>query len=206
MTTKASKISNWPKRIFWFFAKPPVEFVQQLHQATRGKRLKVMWTMVFMGLGIIIAQSASQSLGMTYGIGMDVSNISSNDHIFYLIKKNEIAVAQAKVGDYLVFQSDLLKPYVNSDAVIIKKIAATAGDRIKVQQGVVTVNGKEVTRLNPIVLGKLHKKASDYDREMVLPKNAFFVLGSNPRSYDSRYWNYLVIRQETVSRAYPFLF
>ena len=62
-----------------------------------------------------------------------------------------------------------------------------------------------VPRGNLNLLTRLEKPSGAYDQTYRIPANHIFVLGSHPRSYDSRYWGMLHFR-EVFARATPILF
>ncbi|MBK4737831.1 S26 family signal peptidase [Noviherbaspirillum pedocola] len=70
-----------------------------------------------------------------------------------------------------------------------KMIAGVPGDVLEVKQDVAYVNGKRVGDL--ILLPKLHAKPGAFDRREVVPAGKLLVLGTEPRSYDGRYWGFL---------------
>lgn len=70
-----------------------------------------------------------------------------------------------------------------------KMIAGVPGDVLEVKQDVAYVNGKRVGEL--VLLPKLNAKPGSYDRRETVPANKILVLGTEPRSYDGRYWGFL---------------
>lgn len=82
---------------------------------------------------------------------------------------------------------------------IAKVISGMAGDHVVSNSDGVFINGKLIAKRNPISLKNLAakgKKPVDMDR--VLEPGELFVMGTLPRSFDSRYWG--VLRASTVDR------
>lgn len=81
-----------------------------------------------------------------------------------------------KRGDIVVFHSE----EKNED--MIKRLIGLSGDKIVINDGIVTVNGKT---LNENYLGT----TDNYSGEFIVPEGKFFFLGDNRYwSLDSRYW------------------
>lgn len=83
---------------------------------------------------------------------------------------------------------------------VVKLIVGVEGDRIDVRSGRVFVNGTYMGGLN--LLRELKKSMADYERTTIVPPGRYFVMGSQPFSYDSRYWG-LITNEEILGRASP---
>jgi len=81
-----------------------------------------------------------------------------------------------------------------------KQLVAVEGDRITVKDARLYINRKYVADLT--LLDRLHAKKNDFDRDETVPKNQLFVMGTEDRSYDSRYWGY-VDRSAVVATITP---
>lgn len=84
-----------------------------------------------------------------------------------------------------------------------KMIVAVPGDRVAITHDQLYVNG--IKLLRPLdLLSQLFKDPGDYDRQFVVPPDHLFVIGTESRSYDSRYWG-PVPTSEVVGHLYPLL-
>ncbi len=104
--------------------------------------------------------------------------LEDQDRLF--INKIAYRVGEVHAGDVVVFQypRDHAKSY-------IKRVIALPGDRIRIDQGQVVVNGKLL--MEPYLQSRFADDRSQ--PEMVLPPGEYFVMGDNRKdSYDSRYW------------------
>lgn len=103
-----------------------------------------------------------------------------------------------KRGDILVFKSDELND------TLIKRVIGLPGDKVVIENGVVSVNGK--------VLKEDYVKNVDttFDGTYDVPEGKYFFLGDNRRdSYDSRKWDNPYIDQDDIEakarlKVYPF--
>lgn len=73
---------------------------------------------------------------------------------------------------------------------ILKMVAGTPGDRLTIRDEGVFINGKQVAKGFP--LAQYYKRSiKAFERDEVIPPNAYFMIGVHPNSNDSRYWGYL---------------
>ena len=80
-------------------------------------------------------------------------------------------------GDIVVFYSDELKE------ILIKRLIGLPGDKIKIQNGVVNVNGEDLKEDYVV------NNDTDYYGTFEVPEDKYFFLGDNRAiSKDSRYW------------------
>lgn len=101
-------------------------------------------------------------------------------------------------NDHVAFNTPKMKPYFPEKTLIVKQIKGTSGDKIEITD-VLKINGELMGELN--LLERLNKTAFDYMRTEILKKNEMFVLGIDPRSYDSRYWGNITT-DNIVGKAY----
>lgn len=73
---------------------------------------------------------------------------------------------------------------------ILKEVAGVPGDRLVIHGDRVEINGKLVVSGFPLAHYYRHAE-KDFERNEVIPKGAFFMVGVHPLSNDSRYWGYL---------------
>jgi len=90
-------------------------------------------------------------------------------------------------GEVVVFipPSDRNKAY-------IKRLIASAGDRVRIKDGNIYVNGKQITDAR--IARNYYYNQGEYskdDKEIIVPKQKYFFLGDNSiNSQDSRYWGF----------------
>jgi conjugal transfer pilin signal peptidase TrbI len=109
-----------------------------------------------------------------------------------------------KRGDYLAFVSQQMEPFYRNGTMVVKQVTAVPGDRVSVDGTGVRINGRHVGSLLHLESGqklwRLGRRVSEVAREEIVPAEHFWVMGTHPRSYDSRYWGY-IRSQQVVGRA-----
>lgn len=182
-------------------------FFKELFNACKGRRLTVLWVAVIFCFIYIGSDYYVKKLQSKIGFAVDISNISSNDHIFFKINKGVKSYNEINIGEYIAFKTNKLEPFVSRDYSIVKKVMAKHGDHIQIKGMDVLINGKKAAELNPIALKKINKSVEQMQTSYVVQENSFFLLGSYSRSYDSRYWGGLEIKQsQLLDVATPVLF
>ncbi len=126
-------------------------------------------------------------------------------------------------GDLLVFiPGDLMRvpgikpeeqPFEHSR--VSKIVAALPGDEVVVWEDDVLINGRSIGELipettgipvkqryvHPITSAKLGKEPQDFVRVFTVPEGAVFMVATEERSYDGRYWGVLPMNR-IVGKAY----
>ena len=109
-------------------------------------------------------------------------------------------------GEYIAFVSRQMEPFYANGTVAVKLIAGVAGDRVKVGAEGVSINGRLWGALLHLKDGeklwRLGRRVSDVERNEVIPQGHLWMMGTNPRSYDSRYWGY-IDNEQIIGRAIP---
>ncbi len=107
-----------------------------------------------------------------------------HDGEYILTDKLSYRIGLPKRGDVVVFKSPR-----NSDVDFIKRIIGLPGDRVKISDGKVFINGQkldETAYLDSSVYTGPQSFLSE-NQEITVPTNRYFVMGDNrPRSSDSR--------------------
>jgi signal peptidase I len=136
---------------------------------------------VFLVLYIFVVQPHEVS-----GHSMDPT---FNDHDFLLSNLLAVRFKDLKNGDIVVFKSP-----IEADKLYIKRIIGMPGDRVKVQDGKVYLNGAMLDE-SPYLKSDVmtYGGASMQDGiEYVVPEGTVVVMGDNrPNSSDSRAWGFL---------------
>lgn len=126
-----------------------------------------------------------------------------NEYDYLIINKIPYMMHEPERGDIVVFKSHL-QTVEGKDKDLIKRVIGVAGDKIKIENGEVFVNGEKLEE--PYING-------DYtpgDMELKVPENTIFCMGDNRQnSLDSRDERVGPVQIDTVRgkvlvRLYPF--
>jgi signal peptidase I len=112
-----------------------------------------------------------------------------NDGEFVLVGKLNYRFGSVERGDIIVFHYPM-----DPSQELIKRVIGLPGDKVSIQNGVVSVNGQALDE--PYI-----KAAPLYSGEWLVPENQLFVLGDNRNdSSDSHAWGYLPL-EKVVGKA-----
>jgi conjugal transfer pilin signal peptidase TrbI len=95
------------------------------------------------------------------------------------IKKDDLIVFSAKGTVFFG---------LHQGAKVGKLVVGLPGDKIQIKNETVFVNGDAVAHINPGIYRSLKVPVGKFDGDYQLASDEYFVLGVNPRSFDSRYW------------------
>jgi signal peptidase I len=111
------------------------------------------------------------------------------DGEFVLVSKLNYRFGNVERGDIIVFHFPM-----DSKQELIKRVIGLPGDKVAVQNGIVSVNGQALDE--PYIAA-----APAYSGEWIVPDNQLFVLGDNRNdSSDSHSWGYLPF-EKVVGKA-----
>jgi signal peptidase I len=101
-----------------------------------------------------------------------------------------------KRGDIIIFEYE--------NMLLVKRIIGKEGDKVKIENGEVFVNNKQLTETYLRAGIKSYLPSPEYanlveGQESVVPKDSYFVLGDNrPASKDSRYKDVGFIKRDKM--------
>lgn len=134
-----------------------------------------------------------------FGRDMQVAGKRSTTNVLYLIPKFQV---EAKVGDWMAFRAARMVTPFKDGMTVVKQLVAGPGDHVVLTPETLTINGRFVLRNEVTRLGEEAGTPVDLQpMDRVLGPDEFFVVGTHPRSYDSRYWG-VVERERVLSRAF----
>lgn len=137
------------------------------------------WIKVF-ALAIIFAFIITQFVKPTLVRGDSMySTLEEGDYL--IINRMSYKFGEPKLGDIIVFESDLQQDD-GSSKDLVKRVIGVGGDEVKIKNSKVYVNGEELTE--PYI----NDEITEGDINAVVPEDCVFVLGDNREiSLDSRY-------------------
>lgn len=140
------------------------------------------------GVAVIVTITAAATAFSEYGIYLDSSEVRCMPEYLYAARPRD--GAELKAGDIVSFvaaKEEMMG--LMAGKRIGKLVMAIAGDRVLSNEHGVTINGKLIALRSDISLANMAKKGfSPVSTDRVMAKGEIFVMGTMPRSFDSRYW------------------
>lgn len=153
-------------------------------QRRRFAKRAVGLSAIALALGIPLGNT----IGKTHKIGLDLGEFRCLPWRVYLVELGRPAhLARGKYVAFIARNGVMGERFEGK--FIGKKIAGLPGDRVVIKDDFASVNGEAVGPLT--LLSRLGMKSGALDRTEVVPEGKVFVVGTEPRSYDGRYWGFL---------------
>jgi conjugal transfer pilin signal peptidase TrbI len=145
-------------------------------------------SLVGTALAFLVVGAGVTAFRQQYRIGVDIDPVRCLPEHVYWVKLH--APADVRRGAVVAFIAPhgLMLPRFDGK-MIAKEVAGLPGDHIVVKSDRAYVNGVFAGRL--ILNAKLGRGPGGFDRDEIVPPGKVFLLGTLPRSYDSRYWGFL---------------
>ena len=143
-------------------------------------------------------------LGDRFHLGIDDQKALClpGDHRWFVIDRHDQNVWR---GDLVAFHADArMSPWFPIGGVIVKIATGVTGDRLQVDERQTSVNGASVSA-GLALAAKLGRAPGDFTRHGTVPAGAYWVTGTHPNSFDSRYWGFVYERQ-IIGRVYALPF
>ncbi|TXH34438.1 MAG: hypothetical protein E6Q94_04705 [Burkholderiaceae bacterium] len=176
----------------------PVSFVRKavlphfafLFRATRRE-------LITAGTVVVMLGSAGLFFNTQYGMFLDMAETRCLPEHLYLGYPRD---AELKRGDVVSFKAnDRIMFNIMTGKRIAKVIAGMPGDHVVSNSSGLFINGKFIAKRHPTSLKNLAAKGKQpVDIDRVLAPGELVVIGTLPRSFDSRYWG--VLPASTVDR------
>ncbi|MGL5693640.1 MAG: signal peptidase I [Peptostreptococcaceae bacterium] len=168
--------------------------------AEKVKNVIVEWCKIVL-IAIAIAFIITQFIRPTLVRGESMyPTLEENDYL--IINKVSYKLKQPKLGDIIVFKTDLLQED-GSRKDLVKRVIATEGDHLVIKDFKVYVNEQEIEELY------IDGQYTTGNIDMIIPENKIFAMGDNrEKSLDSRYEEVGLIEESDVMgkvtiRLYP---
>lgn len=176
-----------------------------------GKKNRRLWLKLligFMAVDFIAIALVVVGLLLTgLRVGVDVQRLIGEPacmpSLLYLWHKPDRATPRK--GDYVVARMPDTGMAIGARKGdrIVKRVAATEGDRVRVQGTELWINEEHADRLW-LAKSIPGKAPGDFDRDSVMVEHEIFLMGTTKESFDSRYWGTLR-REEIIGYAIPLL-
>jgi conjugal transfer pilin signal peptidase TrbI len=145
------------------------------------------WLKSSIVIGVLFGAGAATS---SYGLYIDTDEIRCLPEILYAASpRNEKEIKHGDVVSFMAGRDEMLGLFAGKR--IAKVVMAMRGDHVRSDERGVFINGAFVagSERSQISLENMKKKGvSPVTVDAVMKKNEIFVMGTMPRSFDSRYW------------------
>lgn len=111
-------------------------------------------------------------------------------------------VGTVERGDMVAFKARATPPIVEG-GVVVKIAAGKPGDLVEIANGVLSINGRVMGDLR-YGAQRLNKPITAWDTRYTIGPNEYFMLGSEQRSFDSRYWG-VVTGEQIIAKMHVVL-
>lgn len=102
----------------------------------------------------------------------------------YILDTENITVNR---WDLVAFPSKGMQPVADDGLPVGKLVAGVAGDEVLITGGRLYINGEYMGDTS-YGAERFSKPATEWDTRYIIPQGRIFVIGSEKRSWDSRYW------------------
>ncbi|WP_166255997.1 S26 family signal peptidase [Marinobacter salicampi] len=164
-----------------------------------GSRKRILIQMVLLAA---IGISAMEWFKANYVLGIDEQIVKCIPGVDYVI--GDLNDRELVRGGVFIVESKGIEPLFDDGTLLVKFLMGFPGDTVKVSDDGVFVNGNKVAVAGLPNAEKLGREPKDFHGEKVLGDDEFWILGTTPESFDSRYWG-SVGYEQIKARAYPFL-
>lgn len=167
----------------------------------RRKRRRREPTRVFLSKALILVTVLAtfyMAFLARYKLGIDLQDVRCLPWRVWFV---DTADHQVTRGDYVEFRTDdRVAQFFTPGSRFLKEVVGVPGDHVMVKEGVVLVNGRPLAELN--LAKKIGKPLSSFSRDFIVPKGRYWVMGTHPYSYDSRYWG-TISQAQILGQGYP---
>lgn len=137
--------------------------------------------------GFLIGAFAFEVVASRYRIGLDLQDRTCLPWTVYLIQKDApLKIARGDIAGF--FPKGKMGPTFEG-RLVIKQIAGLPGDTVTVSRDQFYINGQHIGPLD--LMTRLGKPAGYFDRVEIIPDRHYLFIGTEPRSFDGRYWGYV---------------
>lgn len=152
-------------------------------------------------LGIVVV---GHVLTQRYSIGIDDQKelCLAGHHRWYLIDRWN---REFKDGDLMAFASDeRMRPFFKDETTFVKRVEGIPGAMVQEDQDEIRVDNRSVGHGFPL-LDHVGVRNAVGQKPFQLQPLTYWVMGDQPKSFDSRYWG-VVYQQQVIGRAYALPF
>lgn len=121
-------------------------------------------------------------------------------YTFYLIDKKDKSLKKDSIYS---FESKGLDPFYEDGTQMVKYLRAEPNDLVEITPlGIIKINNTDIGFRGFPHAPVLNKEISDFVGKGTLKSGEYWFMGTDFRSFDSRYWG-TVKYEQIIGRAYP---
>jgi conjugal transfer pilin signal peptidase TrbI len=152
------------------------------------------------GLPVLLLVLASMLyMGTRYRIAIDDQvDKCLPPYTVFLVDRHDDAIARD--GLYAFPAGERMAPFFPMQMQVIKRVVGLPGDRVSITEQTTRVEGETVGEGLDLA-GTLGTPEAQFVREIVVPRDTVWIMGTTRDSFDSRYWGPLP-RHQIIGRAY----
>lgn len=138
--------------------------------------------------------------GTHYRIAWDRQVLKCLDTHLLLMKLDDKDLVRDRIYTYRSVQA---APVIEEGTLMGKVLRGMPGDVVEVRADEkVLINGKVVAEGMPHLAGMTKEQRAKFFGKRVLKEDEYWMMGTKPLSFDSRYWG-PIHADQVVARAYP---
>jgi len=167
-------------------------------------QMERLWNLVNSLFWILAIVVIGHSVTQRYSIGIDDQKelCLEGSHRWYLIDHWDRTF---DANDLMAFAGDQrVEPFFKNDQTFIKRVKGLPGQTIDQEGDAIRVDQADIGRGFPL-LGHTGVTKAIGESSFRLQPMTFWVMGDQPKSFDSRYWG-VVYQQQIIGKAYALPF
>jgi conjugal transfer pilin signal peptidase TrbI len=151
-------------------------------------------------LSLLLIHLLVSAISANYKIGLDLYAMKCLPWRVFLITLRQDGKTEFRSGDFVAFYGDRRIGHGFEGVLMVKQVAGVAGDHLVIRDDIPWLNGRRLRSLD--LVKRLGKQDGGFDRDETVPPGHLWVIGTEPRSYDGRYWGFLR-EQDVIGTARP---
>ncbi len=141
------------------------------------------------GLGGLAAMLCVLAISSQFSIYIDMQHTRCLPWFAYLSVPSKSPINR---GEYIVFEAKNNVFFGRRNGEIVgKEVMGVPGDQISINKAGVFINKLKIGEIEAYAAYKLNMPADSFEKDYTLGPNSYFVAGTEPHSFDSRYWGAL---------------
>lgn len=138
--------------------------------------------------GVLLTVAAvffGEKLSARWLLAWDNGELRCLPYWIFVIDRHDLEVEQ---GDLVSFRTFGLSAEIRPNAIFTKLVAGQPGDRVRIDDEGVFVNDSMLGPVFEDVSANLGREVVSFHAEYVLGEGEFFLVGTKPSSFDSRFY------------------